>query len=411
MSKNAAKQGSSKNHYTFSVITAICAVPFLMVLGNSMLIPVLPKMKSVMGLSQFCCGLVITAFSIPAGLAFIIVGPLSDRFGRKTIIAPSLVLYGVGGLLAGISALIFKNPYYPILVSRFIQGAAAAGTYPIAMALIGDLYQGEERSKVLGLAEASNGLGKVVSPILGSAAALISWYFPFFVYGVLAVPTAIAIWLLISDPGKTSKDTTISKYFKEVKDILVQKGKELIIVFLSGAIILFLLFGLLFYYSDTLEAVYKIVGFKKGFVLAVPVLVMSITNFITGRQVKEKLKLMKTLTWVGLTVSGLGLLSMGLIKANWYLFLAVSIVGLGNGLALPAINYLVTSSTTDRKRGIITSVYGSVRFFGVALGPPLFGLGLDWSKTGLFIAAGAIGLLTALLVFIFVKPDKLVANE
>src|SRR5690606_27005365 len=118
-----------------------------------------------------------------------------------------------------------------------------------------------------------------------------------------------------------------------------------------------------------------------------PVLVMSITNCITGRQVKEKLKLMKSLTCVGLTVSGLGLLSMGLIKANWYLFLAVSIVGLCNGLALPAINYLVTSSTTDRNRGIITSVYGSVRFFGVAPGPPLFGLGLDWSKTGLFIAA------------------------
>lgn len=411
MSKNEIKLGATKNHYTFPVITVICAVPFLMVLGNSMLIPVLPKMKSVMGLSQFCCGLVITAFSIPAGLAFIIAGPLSDRFGRKTIIAPSLLLYGVGGLLAGISALLFKNPYYPILGSRFIQGAAAAGTYPIAMALIGDLYQGEERSKVLGLAEAANGLGKVVSPILGSAAALISWYFPFFVYGVLALPTAIAFWFLIADPGKTSKDTSIRKYFTEVKDILVEKGKELLIVFLSGAIILFLLFGLLFYYSDTLEAVYKIVGFKKGLVLAIPVLVMSITNYITGRLVKEKLNLMKTLTWVGLTISGLGLLSMGLIKAHWYLFLAVSIVGLGNGLALPSINYLVTSSTTDRKRGIITSVYGSVRFFGVALGPPLFGLGLDWSKAGLFIVAGIIGLLTAVLAFIFVQPEQLVANE
>src|SRR5690606_17095385 len=134
-------------------------------------------------------------------------------------------------------------------------------------------------------------------------------------------------------------------------------------------------------------------------------------NYITGRLVKEKLNLMKTLTWVGLTISGLGLLSMGLIKAHWYLFLAVSIVGLGNGLALPSINYLVTSSTTDRKRGIITSVYGSVRFFGVALGPRLFGLGLDWSKAGLFIVGGIIGLLTAVLAFIFVQPEQLVANE
>ena len=49
-----------------------------------------------------------------------------------------------------------------------MQGIGAAGTTSMAMALTGDLFKGGEQSKVLGLVEASNGLGKVVSPIIGS---------------------------------------------------------------------------------------------------------------------------------------------------------------------------------------------------------------------------------------------------
>lgn len=405
------KSKSQTNHYNPAVLAALSAVPFIMVLGNSMLIPVLPKMKSIMDLSQFQCGLIITAFSIPAGLGLVLAGPLSDCYGRKTVIAPSLILYGLGGVLAGLSALFFANPYYPILGSRVLQGLAAAGTYPVAMALAGDLFQGDERSKSLGLLEAANGLGKVASPILGAATALLAWYFPFFVYAVLSVPAALAIWFLIDDPGETSKSLGLGQYFQKVKGVFATKAAGLIAMYLAGTVILFLLFGLLFYFSDTLEAVYKIFGFKKGLVLAIPVLVMSITSFIMGRIVHKKVNLMKTLTWVGLTVSGLGLLSLGLIKAHWYLFLAVSIVGFGNGLALPSINYLITSSTTDEKRGTITSLYGGVRFFGVALGPPLFGLGLEWSKTGLFISAGILGLIIAGLVLLLVKPKEIVTKD
>lgn len=401
---------SKNKQYSAAIIATISSVPFIMVLGNSMLIPVLPKMKSVMSLSQFQCGLIITAFSIPAGLALILAGPLSDRYGRKTVITPSLILYGIGGLLAGLSALFIAKPYYYILGSRFVQGLAAAGTAPVAMSLVGDLFQGDQRSGVLGLLEAANGLGKVASPILGAAAALVAWYFPFFVYGVLSLPAAVAIWLLIGNPGKTDKDTGLAQYFKNVLEVFATKGKGLSATYLAGAVILFLLFGLLFFYSDTLETSYKIFGFKKGLILAIPVLIMSVTSFITGKLIKNKVGLMKTLTWLGLTLGGLGLLSLGLVNTSWYLFIAVSIVGLGNGLALPSLNYLITSSTTDERRGMVTSTYGGVRFFGVALGPPLFGMGLEWSKTGLFCLAGILGIIAAIVVYLLVQPQKLVAQ-
>ncbi len=61
-------------------------------------------MKSELHLSQFQVSLVITVFSLIAAFAIPIVGYLADRFSRKIIIIPCLILYGAGGLLAGFAA-------------------------------------------------------------------------------------------------------------------------------------------------------------------------------------------------------------------------------------------------------------------------------------------------------------------
>ena len=93
-------------------------------------------------------------------------GFLSDRYSRKAIILPSLALYGIAGIWRWNRS---RNPF--VLDSdrpRALQGIGAAGTSPIAMAFVGDMYKGGAKAKRSGLIEASNGAGKVVSPILGS---------------------------------------------------------------------------------------------------------------------------------------------------------------------------------------------------------------------------------------------------
>ena len=77
----------------------LAAVPFVMVLGNSMLIPVFPRLESELGLNQFQVGLLVTAFSVPAGVVIPFAGAFSDHVGRKTIMFPALLLYGSGGLM------------------------------------------------------------------------------------------------------------------------------------------------------------------------------------------------------------------------------------------------------------------------------------------------------------------------
>ena len=84
-------------------IALLAAVPFMMVLGNSMLFPVFPRMQAALSLSGLQTSLVVTAFSVPAGLLIPLAGYLSDRYGRKPVMAPALVIFGIGALVAGFS--------------------------------------------------------------------------------------------------------------------------------------------------------------------------------------------------------------------------------------------------------------------------------------------------------------------
>ena len=60
------------------------------------------------------------------------------------MIIPSLIISGIGGLVSGVAAVYVANPYYLILVGRFLQGVGAAGASPIVMPLVGDMYQDQQ---------------------------------------------------------------------------------------------------------------------------------------------------------------------------------------------------------------------------------------------------------------------------
>lgn len=382
---------------TIPILAALGAVPFIMVLGNSMLIPVLPEMQKQLGITQFQTSLVISMFSIPAGLAIPFAGFLSDRLGRKKVIAPSLLIYGIGGLIAGIAALCMERCYWLIITGRIIQGIGAAGTAPVAMALVGDIFTSKERSKALGYIEASNGLGKVVSPILGSLIAIVAWFATFFLFPALTVPIAVAVWFLVKEPAAGKKQQSISQYLKSVLTLFKNKAAFLITAFITGSLALLLLFGLLFYLSDYLEASLKLFGVKKGFALAGPVLAMSTTSLAAGSLIKKKVSLMKKLIIIGLGIITFTLSVLPFFKNPWLNIGVMSVTGIGVGLILPCLNTLITSSASTDERGMITSLYGGIRFFGVAAGPPLFGL-LDgfgryvifWSGAGAALAVGIL---------------------
>ncbi|MEW6446631.1 MAG: MFS transporter [Bacillota bacterium] len=391
-------------------LAVLAGVPLIMVLGNSMLIPVLPALGKALNVSSFQAGLIITLFSVPAGLTIPFSGLFADRFGRRAVLLPALALYALGGLAAGIAWLVFKeNAYLYILASRVVQGIGAAGTAPVAMTLVGDFFGGGQRSRALGVLEAANGTGKIISPVLGAAIGTLAWFYPFFVFPAFVLPVFLAVLFLISEPPSQRRTPNLEEYFSIIKSVFKQKGGCLGGAFFAGMTGLLILFGLLFFLSEHLETARRIEGIIKGFWLAVPVFFMCATSYATGSAIKKKLDLMPAVVAAGLLLLTGALVSLIFLHGTFLFFTGISVAGIGTGLTLPCLNTLVTSSVGPNARGIVTAFYGGVRFLGVAVGPPLFALLLDYSTCLTFgVAAGLTGL-AALVTFLFVHGST-VAN-
>ncbi len=392
-------------------LTALCTVPLIMVLGNSMLIPVLPDMGDEMGLDKSVTGLAVTAFSLAAGIGIALAGYLADRYGRKVVIVPSLLIYGLGGVISGLAGWwLAEDGFFWVMVGRVVQGLGAAGTAPVAMAFVGDLFNGPQRVTALGILEASNGLGKVVSPILGAlVGALFIWWGVFFAYAFMALPFAAAVWFLTKDPPR-EKAGNAKQYFGEVLALFKKKGVPLVACFWAGTVALFILFGVLFFLSEHLENAHGIDGVPKGYLIMWPVLAMSVTSFGSGLLLQNHQSLLKSFVIGGLIVEIAGMVLVAFVPLDWAFFTGVILGGVGTGLQLPGLNNLITSSASTAQRAMITSIYGAVRFIGVAFGPPLYGALMKRSEALPFwFSAGLLGF-TLLITWFFISPEKLVGG-
>jgi len=385
---------------------ALATIPLVLVLGNSMLIPVLPQMQKALGITQFQSSLTISLFSISAGLFIPILGYLSDRFTREAIIIPSLIVYGGAGVLAGFGAI--WDSYAVVITARAIQGLGAAGTSPIAMALVGDMYKGSDESRTLGLIEASNGFGKVVSPIIGSALALLIWYAAFFAFPVFCTLSLIAFIWLIKEPEKQAEPKKLKEYLQTIGHVLKKRGRWLITAFFAGSLGLFILFGALFYLSQILEKEpYRIDGVVKGLILAIPLMGLVASSYTTGSIIKKNGLLMRWLMNIGLALMTTSLTSSIFLYDNIYLLITfLTLSSIGTGLLLPCLNTMITGAVARSERGMMTSLYSSLRFFGVAFGPPLFSWMMENSDELVFIVTSALSLITLAVVFFLIKPDR-----
>lgn len=407
---------------TLGSLGALCAVPFVMVLGNSMLIPVLPQIKGSLRLTQLEVALLLTAFSLPAGITIPFSGMLSDMIGRKKVMVPALVVYGLGGVGGGVAGLLAASEnftYATLLCARIIQGIGAGGTYQLAMALAGDTFPQKERVRVLGALEASNGIGKVVSPLLGASLALISWQAPFFLYGALAIPAAVLVALLVRetpggqggqdrskvpDQGQTPVKTgglrpKLEQYKIDFVQAFSKKKWSYVASYAAGFVCLFILFGVLADFSDVLSAKYGMGSIRRGLVIAVPVSLMALASYTCGVFLTKKPpNLLRFTIWGGLALMGVSLALNGALTGTgaaartpwWPEGALVSVAALATGLVLPSLNTLITSSVATRERGLVTCLYGTTRFFGAALGPAVFGVLLEFGRPVMLYAAASI---------------------
>ncbi|MBV6685207.1 MFS transporter [Bacillus sp. JRC01] len=387
----------------------MASIPLVMTLGNSMLIPVLPIFEKKVGISSFQTSMIITSYSIASIFLIPIAGYLSDRFGRKMVILPSLVFSLIGGLIAGYASWKMSDPFLWIIIGRILQGIGAAGAAPIILPLVGDLYKDddEKTSSCLGIIETSNTFGKVLSPILGAAFAAFLWFLPFFSISFFSLISILLVIFFIKVPKKKDPPMEIKEFIHKTKGIFKEHGKWIFTVFTIGAYVMLVLFGILFYLSDSFEKIHHLYGVKKGFVLAIPLLALCIASYISGKNIKGNIKVMKGIILGCLAILTLCVPFVGFLKDQLVFLLCLTgFIGIAIGALLPTLDALITENIEKEERGTISSLYSSSRFIGVAAGPPLVSLVMKNGLNVSFIGAGLFAVIIIALVMFWIHTNE-----
>ncbi|MGO4841103.1 MFS transporter, partial [Rhizobiaceae sp. 2RAB30] len=105
----------------------------------------------------------LLAFFLSMGSAQLVVGPLSDMFGRKAPLYFSLVLFAVGGVGSA-----FAPTIEWLIVARFVQGFGAAAGMVVPRAIVRDLHTGNEAARLMSLLILVFSVSPILAPLGGS---------------------------------------------------------------------------------------------------------------------------------------------------------------------------------------------------------------------------------------------------
>ena len=152
------------------LLWVLAAATFIIFFQAFMIAPLIPRFAEVFETSAEYIGLMVPAYLIPYGIAILVYGPLSDNWGRKPLILGSMIAFI---LLTGVTAAV--NTANSMMLIRLLTGIGASAVVPIAITLIGDLYEYENRGRPLGwiFAGMEAGIafgstsGAVLEPIIG----------------------------------------------------------------------------------------------------------------------------------------------------------------------------------------------------------------------------------------------------
>jgi len=176
-------------------VAMVAAMMALMGLGIDMMLPALPQIGSSLGVTvENDRQWIITSFVLGFGVAMIIYGPLSDRFGRK-----GLILGGMAGYVACCIGIVFAPNFAALLVLRALQGASIAATRVVATSMVRDCYGGRQMARVMSLAMMIFLAVPILAPSIGQGIMLVFPWQGLFL-ALAAFGTFVFVWVALRLP-------------------------------------------------------------------------------------------------------------------------------------------------------------------------------------------------------------------
>ena len=149
--------------------------------------PALPALRESFGIDDRAAAWMLGIYVLFNLIGTPLMAKLSDRYGRRAVYAADVAIFGIGSLVVAAAP-----TYGGVLTGRAIQGLGAGGVFPVASAVIGDVFPPERRGAALGLIGAVFGVAFLVGPILGGVLLLLSWHWLFLINLPIAAAVVVA---------------------------------------------------------------------------------------------------------------------------------------------------------------------------------------------------------------------------
>ena len=348
-------------------------------------LPSLPQLASFFETSASMTQLTLTTAMIGLAVGQLLLGPLSDKFGRKIPLIISLVIYIISTIL-----IVYAPNIESMIVLRVIQGLSSAGSVVISRAVATDLYRGREMTRFFGLLMTINGIAPIISPILGSLLLeYISWKGVFVFLALIGVIVLLFCFRLkeslsIGNRLQGSIFATFSTFGVIIKNRL----------FMSYVGIESFLLGAMFAYIAAspfiLQSFYGLSAFIFSLCFGANGAALVIGSNVGGKMSNGKALAIGVL---GFVVVALYTIAVLIIQPYW-LFVEIGFFAmlLLMGITFPAISTLAMESERQYA-GSASALLGFAPFFLGGVVSPLVGIGNIFYSTALVIlACGVLGL-------------------
>lgn len=387
----ARQLSAHPRYYAFLVAYLVC----LSALGsfvNDMYSPALPAMVKFFHCSIPTGQMGLTMGMIGLALGQIILGPVSDHYGRRPVLTASLSLFIVSAIVS-----VFSPTIHVFNLCRLFQGMGAAGGYFLARTIPADVYSGRSLARLMALIGAINGIAPASAPVIGGVTAD-HWGWK----GVFLVLAAFALIITTLSPAlkeSLSQDMrsrgSILRSFGGYRHLIANRRFMTHVCFKGSAL------GLLFAYISSApfilqthyglsQTVYGLViGFNALFVVAGSMLALRF------HPLKKA-----AVTGAGLLAAGIAAQAIALwhIHSLWMFETCMCVSLLGLGLIFSTTNTLAMNEGREHA-GEASAVLGVAGYAVGAVASPLVGIGNILHSTAIVFVAlavltGAFALLT-----------------
>ncbi|MGY4477498.1 DHA1 family bicyclomycin/chloramphenicol resistance-like MFS transporter [Bradyrhizobium sp. USDA 3364] len=365
-------------------VVVIASIMALNPLAMDMMLPALPNIRSAFQIADANRPqMVLSIFLVGFGVGQFVMGPLSDRFGRRPVLLGGMTVYTIAGLLA-----IMAPSFETLLLARALQGLGTAATRVIATSIVRDCYAGRRMASVMSLAMMVFIAVPVIAPSFGQAVMLLTHWRGIFVllmiYGVIALAWS-AMRMPETLPQEMRKSLAIPEVLSAFRQTVTNRqtlGYALAAGGVQGS-----LFAFVFSSQQIFTEIFKL-GHYFPVAFAACAVGVAIAGFLNSRIVGRIG--MRVISHAALTgfaaVAGALLLAAKTDTLSLPLFMALS------GLMMFAFGLMMANFTAlamepqGRIAGTASSLYGTITtLLGIGVGTTI---GQDYNGTLLPFATG-----------------------